>query len=151
MAYDLGDLRFLDILCHASPQALHFTVALQQPPPGPDLPPALLLTRYVCMYILVAEVVEVAPIRLLGKVSLSDEIKMLDQLRSTLQSAREQARLIADSTGDEETKAKIGLIPGTLNFEVERSDFCYYKAVAQQGEASNEVGRAELRKELGRE
>ena len=90
------------------------------------------------------------PIRILGKVSLSDEIKMLDQLRTSIAAVRAQARLIADSTGDDETKSKIGSINNTMNMEAEKADFCYYKALAQQAEASAEVGRVELREDIGR-
>jgi len=91
------------------------------------------------------------PLRLIGKVSLSDEIKMLEMLRDKLLSVRGQARLIADSTGDEYTRNRLlDIAEGAGNFNTVA---CYLtdRAREAQAEAGAEAGReVTLREDLGR-
>jgi hypothetical protein len=88
------------------------------------------------------------PLRLIGKVSLSDEITMLERLKQTLVSAREQARFIKDSTGDADTKFKMDLFD--FRYEIDRADLCIYRAKEAQKEADAETGRVSLQEDLGR-
>ncbi len=88
-----------------------------------------------------AEVVRVTPIRCLGKTSLSDEIKMLEMLRDKLLSVRGQARLIADSTGDADTKTKMECVASDAQYSLDRADLCLYRAREAQAEADAEAGR----------
>jgi hypothetical protein len=90
------------------------------------------------------------PLRLMGKVSLSDEITMLERLRGTLVSAREQARLIADSTGDEETRRRLLEVAEGVGNYVAETQFLVYLAQEQQLEAGAEAGRVTLQEDLGR-
>jgi len=89
------------------------------------------------------------PIRILGKVSLQDEIKMLEMLRDKLLSVRGQARLIADSTGDIPTKLKMNGI--YVDGDIDKVELCLFRAREAQAEASTEAGReVTLREDLGR-
>lgn len=88
------------------------------------------------------------PIRILGKVSLSDEIKMLETLRDKLLSAREQARLIADSTGDEETKRKVGGL--WVQQDLDAVELCLFRAREAQAGQYAETDRVTLQEDLGR-
>ena len=91
-----------------------------------------------------------APIRILGKVSLSEEITMLERLKGTLVSAREQARFIADSTGDAETKDRLGWTAVRAKCEIDGVDLFLYRAKEAQRVNSEETGRVTLREDLGR-
>jgi len=91
------------------------------------------------------------PIRLIGKVSLSDEIKMLEMLRGMLLSAQGQARLIAASTGDEFTKARLADIAQRANEIRHATVYLIAKAEADQEENDAEAGReVTLQEDLGR-
>lgn len=90
------------------------------------------------------------PIRILGKVSLSDEIKMLDEFRRHLRACKEQARLIEDTTGDEGTKDRIQWTKTRLDTEIDGIDLLYFRAVEAQCEMGEETGRVTLREDLGR-
>jgi len=91
------------------------------------------------------------PLRLIGKVSLSDEIKMLEMLRDKLLSVRGQARLICDSTGDADTKTKMECIATDAQYDLDRADLCLFRAREARDEADAEAGReVTLREDLGR-
>jgi len=82
-----------------------------------------------------------------GKVSLSDEITMLERLKASLISVREQARFIADSTGDANTRFALSLM--WTQCDLDRVELCLFRAKEQQREKDEEM--AALSKELGRE
>ena len=82
-----------------------------------------------------------------GKVSLSDEITMLERLWASLRSVKEQVSFIADSTGDADTKRMIGLI--YVQYDIDKVELCLFRAKEQQREKGEEM--AALSKELGRE
>ena len=90
------------------------------------------------------------PLRLIGKVSLTDEITMLERLKQTLVSAREQARLIADSTGDECTRWRSLDIAEDAGNTSTKAQYLVFRAQEAQKEADAETGRVTLREDLGR-
>ena len=90
------------------------------------------------------------PLRILGKCSLSDEITMLERLKQTLVSAREQARFIATSTGDEYTRNKLAEIAGDCASDGVVSSYLIARAEEAQKEADSETGRVTLQEDLGR-
>ena len=90
------------------------------------------------------------PLRILGKCSLSDEITMLERLKQTLVSAREQARLIADSTGDECTRWRSLDIAEDAGNTSTKAQYLVFRAQAAQEEADAETGRVTLQEDLGR-
>ncbi len=85
------------------------------------------------------------PIRILGKVSLSDEIKMLEMLRDKLLSVRGQARLIAASTGDEATKERALDVAEHAGGDKAILVYLIARAREAQYEADQEASRAEVR------
>jgi hypothetical protein len=90
------------------------------------------------------------PLRLIGKVSLSDELTMLERLRGTLVSAREQARLIADSTGDERTMVRLFDVAEDAGHGEVRVQYLIFRAREAQAEAGAEAGCVTLQEDLGR-
>ena len=89
-----------------------------------------------------------------GKVSLSDEITMLERLKASLISVREQARFIAASTGDERTKEALGKVGEHTGGDRAILVYLIARAKEQQREKDEETARDELAalsKELGRE
>ncbi len=90
------------------------------------------------------------PLRVLGKCSLPDEITMLERLKQTLVSAREQARFIATSTGDEYTREKLAEIAGYCASNGVVSSYLIARAKEAQKEADAETGRVSLQEDLGR-
>ncbi len=93
---------------------------------------------------------EVTPLRILGKVSLQDEITMLETLRDKLLAVRGQARLIADSTGDECTRWRSLDIAEDAGNKSTKAQYLVFRAQAAQEEADAETGRVTLREDLGR-
>ncbi len=90
------------------------------------------------------------PLRILGKVSIQDEITMLENLRDKLLSVRGQARLIADSTGDEYTRDLVlDTAEGAGSFNVVVT-YLVERAKQAQAEHAAETGRVSLREDLGR-
>ena len=84
-----------------------------------------------------------------GKVSLSDEITMLERLKASLISVREQARFIAASTGDGRTAERlIGVAQGA---DDDRVILVYLIARAREQQREKDEEMAALSKELGRE
>jgi len=92
----------------------------------------------------------VTPLRILGKCSLTDEITMLERLKQTLVSAREQARFIATSTGDEYTRDKLAEIASYCASSGVVSSYLIARAEEAQAEADAETGRVTLQEDLGR-
>jgi hypothetical protein len=91
-----------------------------------------------------------APLRLIGKVSLQDEITMLETLRDKLLAVRGQARLIADSTGDEYTRDLVlDTAEGAGSFNVVVT-YLVERAKEAQRTQGDEAGRVTLREDLGR-
>ena len=89
-----------------------------------------------------------------GKVSLSDEITMLERLQGMLVSVREQARFIAASTGDERTWEKLHVVAEHAGNDNAVLVYLIARAKEQQREKDEETARedrAALSKELGRE
>ena len=89
-----------------------------------------------------------APLRLIGKVSLQDEITMLETLRDKLLAVRGQARLIADSTGDVATRRKLECL--WVHQDLDAVELCLFRAQEAQKEADAETGRVTLQEDLGR-
>ena len=88
------------------------------------------------------------PRRLIGKVSLQDEITMLETLRDKLLAVRGQARLIADSTGDVAAKRKLECLWVQQDLDV--VELCLFRAKEARKEADAEMGHVTLREDLGR-
>ena len=89
-----------------------------------------------------------------GKVSLSDEITMLERLWASLRSVKEQASFIADSTGDQETRDRLDWVKAHAKTQADGVELLYLRAKNQlqenhEGAARDEL--AALSKELGRE
>ena len=91
-----------------------------------------------------------APLRMVGKTSLSDEITMLENLRDKLLSVRGQARLIADSTGDESAKVIMATVAGDATYYFNSVELVLSRAKEAQAEQAAETGRVTLREDLGR-